>query len=111
MALDYFIDIGAIKIGIPNAFGVDHNARALLTAIKAAGIVKANPASAGQAQFLDPFFHVIAGFGGVLGGAASTGRAVRVGLTLIGTDKNMVAEITHRLIFKISSKLSGGILA
>jgi len=57
---DDLVDISTVFIAIPNPFRVNHEHRPELTTIEAACLVNARAADAGQPQFLNLTFAVVA---------------------------------------------------
>src|SRR3569833_4187775 len=86
--LEYFVDIGCVHLGIPDAFGVHDQQRALIAAVEAAGTVDTALAFAVEMNVLDLFLQVIAHL-------LAAGRAAAFGavVTLVGAEKNMVLVI------------------
>src|SRR3569832_1940866 len=58
--LEYFVDIGFVHIGIPDAFGVHDQQRALVTTVEAAGTVDPALAFAVKMNVLNLFLQVVA---------------------------------------------------
>ena len=54
------VDIGAIDVGIPDPFGIDHDHGTFLAPIETPCLVDADLALACQIEFLDPFLGVVA---------------------------------------------------
>src|SRR3569833_1205555 len=82
--LEYFVDICFVHIGIPDAFGVHDQQRALVTAVEAAGAEDTALAFADEMNVLDLFLQVIAHL--LAAGRAAAFVAV---VTLVGAEKNM----------------------
>jgi len=84
-----FIDIFPRFAAIPDAFRIDDHGRAELAAVEAAGIIDAR---AGDFQFFDPLFHVIAQVFGVFFSAAATCMA---GFAAVGATEYVLPEKAH----------------
>ena len=72
VGVDDVVDVAGVDVGVPGAFGIQHQHRAFFAAVEAAGLVDADLARAIDAQFLDAFFRVLLGYFGALLAAART---------------------------------------
>ena len=88
MPIDYFIDVFPIDIAVPDGLGIDHDNRAQLAAIQAAGSIDAHPALARHAKCLDFCLGVLPDFAGIEPRAAHLAA-----LALVGTEKDVVFVI------------------
>jgi hypothetical protein len=61
VAVDDFIDVMVVDVGVPRAFRIDHHDRAFFAAVEAAGLVDADLALAAQVQVLDAAFRMFLG--------------------------------------------------
>ena len=62
MALDNFVHIALVHVGIPDTLRVDHDYRSFLATIEAPGIVNAHLSLAVQSKRLESFLGAIAYF-------------------------------------------------
>src|SRR5512141_2620563 len=58
VGLDDFIDVAVVDEGVPGSLRIDHQHRAFLAAVEAAGLVDADLALAVQVQLLDALFRM-----------------------------------------------------
>src|SRR2546423_3974056 len=88
--LDDLVDVGVVEVRVPDAFRIDHDARPLLAAIEAAGLVDADLAFAGETELLDAALGVIADLARPLVVAADA--AV---VALVAAEEDMLCVIGH----------------
>jgi hypothetical protein len=91
MLFDDLVEIAFIHVGVPGAFGINHDDRTVVAAIHASGGVDTDVVLlVGNPEFLDLVLHVIARFLRAVIVAASA--AV---FALVGAEKNMFVVKTH----------------
>jgi hypothetical protein len=90
VAVDDFVEVLRIYVGIPDGLRVDDRDRTQRTPVETAGVVDPDLARAGDAQRLAAPFHIVAGLLGTALIAALT--AV---VSLVGTEKYVAGKITH----------------
>jgi hypothetical protein len=91
MLFDDLVQIALVDIGVPRAFGIDHDHRAVVTTVHAAGRVDADAIiDVGDAELFDFVFDVIAH----LLRAVVIAAALIVG-ALVGAEKDMFVEVAH----------------
>src|SRR3569623_849531 len=86
--LEDFVDVGFVLIGIPDAFRVHDQQRALVAAVETTGAVDTAPAFAIEMGVLDLFLQVVAHL--LAAGRAAAFCAV---VTLVGAEENMVLVV------------------
>src|SRR5581483_2548035 len=89
MLLDDLLDVFLVDVGVPDAFGIDDDARALFAAIEAAGLVDAHVAGPRELELLHALLRVVAHAGGalVVAAGAIAGRA------LVAAEKDVIAVV------------------
>src|SRR4029450_8862940 len=90
MAVDDLVNVVCIDVGVPDAVGVDDDARTLLAAIQAAGLVDSNLSFAVQIKLFD------AGFGMLLHRRrVMVGATCRTVVALVQAKENVTLVVTH----------------
>src|SRR5436190_1460496 len=88
--LDDLVDIGAVDIGVPDRLRVHHDAGPFLAAIQAPRLIHPHLTRTCEAQFLDPFFCVVAHSACAF--VVAAGLAV---LALVAAEKNVSFVVAH----------------
>ena len=86
-----FVDVVAVDVRVPDAFGVDDDAGPLVAAVEAARLVDPDAALAVQVHLLDPRLGVLLHLGRVV--AAAAGRAV---LADVQAEEHVAPVVAHR---------------
>src|SRR5688572_25488609 len=91
--LDDLVDIGLIHVCVPDAIGINHDARPVFTAVEATGLVDADLPFAREAERLDARLRVIARLRGALRVARGTIAAV----ALVAAEEHVLCVVRHAL--------------
>jgi hypothetical protein len=98
VAVDNFIDVFLIYIGVPNTFRIHHTHWSLLTTVKTSGLVDAHLALPGHAQLLYPAFCIVTQYSR---SALIAGRTLSVRPTIVGTEKQVSLEVPGHWNFRL----------
>lgn len=90
VAVDDFIEILSIDIGVPDGLRVNHGHRAQLAAVQTARVIDPDLTRSRDTEFLATLLHVIARLL-----RATLVTALAAVFTLIGTKEHMAGKITH----------------